>query len=113
MESLAPFPQGSCIPCSLPVYPGAPHNGANHPIHYWQTMESDRHLTIRLTSDHDTLSGASIGRRVLGSSSFLVEIRTNGRGPVNTGTAMQQDRLRKLVETLQRCSTNPQKFVDK
>jgi hypothetical protein len=24
MESLAPFLQGSCIPCNLPVYPGAP-----------------------------------------------------------------------------------------
>jgi hypothetical protein len=24
MESLAPFLQGSCIPCTMPVYPGAP-----------------------------------------------------------------------------------------
>ena len=24
MESLAPFLQGSCIPCNMPVYPDAP-----------------------------------------------------------------------------------------
>ncbi len=24
MESLSPFLQGSCIPCNMPVYPGAP-----------------------------------------------------------------------------------------
>jgi hypothetical protein len=76
IESLAPFLQGSCIPCNLPVYPGAPpglemRSHRTPPVRTAKTCGANRRLPFESQLESVKKAGTTSsprGSRVLGSN---------------------------------------------